>query len=145
MPSIDEVYGSEELLKAGDLPEFNVHYPVQIESVSAKNFDDGGKLEIRFVGKKKGLICNKTNARTIADMHGSDFSRWPGRQIAIYRTYTDFQGRQVECIRVTPAAASQQFAAPQQAPQQQFAAPPQQAAPQQFAAPQNGGGVSPDF
>lgn len=136
MPSIEEVYGSENLLKAADLPEFNRNYSVTIESVAAKSFDDGGKLEIRFVGKQKGFICNKTNARTIADMLGSDYSRWPGRQIAIFRTYTDFQGKQVECIRVAPNSS----APPQQAPpQQEFAAPPQQ---QQ---PVNGGQGSPDF
>lgn len=128
MPSINEVYGSDELLKATDLPQ-GVNVQVTIESVLPKSFDDGGKLEMRFAGKKKGFICNKTNARTVADMHGEDFSFWPGKIIAIYRTFTDYQGRQVECLRVVPNYVPQQ-----QATQQ---APPQQ--------PVNGGQGSPDF
>lgn len=146
MPSINDVYGSGELLRAEDLPE-NVQVPVTIESVSHRKFDDGDKLEIRFVGKKKCLICNKTNAITISEMHGDDYSFWPGKQIAIYRTTTDFQGSRRLCVRVAPGAVmtapqqqyappAQQFAAPPQ-PAQQFAAPPQQAAPQ--------GGPSADF
>ena len=147
MPSINDVYGATDLLKATDLP-YGVPCPVTIESISPKQFDDGNKLEIRFVGKKKCFICNKTNARTIAAIYGENFEFWPGKQISIIHTFTDFQGEQVACIRVVPGTVAvppqpvQQFAAPpvpQAPPQaaQQYAAPPQQAAPQ--------GGPSADF
>lgn len=151
MPSINDVYGSTDLLKAADLP-YGQPCPVTIESVAAKNFDDGNKLEISFVGKKKKFICNKTNAKTIGTMYGEDFAFWPGKQISIVHTFTDFQGDQVACIRVVPATAMQFAATPQQqtapAPQQQYPlapSPAQQFAPAPQQAPANAGAGSPDF
>lgn len=55
-----------------------------------------------FRGAGKALVLNKTNGQTIADQHGDDTDYWRGKQITLFPTSTDFQGRQVACIRVRP-------------------------------------------
>ena len=55
-----------------------------------------------FHGAGKALVLNKTNGQTIADMHGDDTDHWRGKQVTLFPTSTDFQGRQVACIRVRP-------------------------------------------
>ncbi len=98
MASIRDIYAGNTLA-ASDLPA-GVQVPVVIEAVRAVKFNDGNKLELRFRGKRKVLLCNKTNAHRIADQHGDDFDTWPGKAIFIQRDLTQFQGREVECVRV---------------------------------------------
>jgi hypothetical protein len=57
---------------------------------------------VYFAGKEKALVLNKTNGQTIADQLGPDTDHWLGKPITIFPTSTDFQGRQVACIRVRP-------------------------------------------
>lgn len=104
MPNMDDVYGGNTL-KAEDLPvDFRGTFTV--ESVTPHEFekDDGGKekkLLMRFVGKSKGLALNVTNANMMAEVAGSrDYDYWPGKQIVMYRTMTDFGGRRVPAIRL---------------------------------------------
>jgi hypothetical protein len=98
MASIRDIY-SGDTLSAADLPA-GVQVPVVIEAVRAVHFDDGNKLELHFRGKRKVLMCNKTNAMRIADQHGDDYTTWPGKAIFLQRDVTHFQGREVECVRV---------------------------------------------
>jgi len=58
---------------------------------------------VMFKGKAKGLLCNKTNAKTIAAMYGSDVSKWVNRRITLYPTTTTFGSQEMECIRVRPS------------------------------------------
>lgn len=50
----------------------------------------------------KGMVVNKTNARTIAGMYGKDVSKWIGRAITLYATTTQVGRDTVDCIRVRP-------------------------------------------
>ena len=63
------------------------------------------KLALRFKGKVKGFICNKTNATSISKVHGiKEASQWVGKSITLYPT-TCKVGREVEpCLRVREAA-----------------------------------------
>ena len=57
-----------------------------------------------FDGKEKGLICNKTNSKTIASMYGNYVEAWVGKRITLYVSTTnnpDGSGS-VECIRIRP-------------------------------------------
>ena len=65
-----------------------------------KNGKKERKVGLRLVGKKMGLMLNKTNAQLIAKQHGDDMESWVGKTITIYPTTTDFGGEQVDCIRV---------------------------------------------
>ena len=72
-------------LKADDLGGKQVE--VTIESVTMEELGQGAdkqqKLIIAFRGKDKKLVCNKTNANTIAGLYGDDTDAWVGQKIAI--------------------------------------------------------------
>jgi len=53
-----------------------------------------------FRDRKRGLVLNKTNTWTIGDLHGPEMDNWPGKDITLFPTQTDFGGKQVPCIRV---------------------------------------------
>ena len=77
---------------------------VTIIRVEMAQFEDGGesKPAAYFHGTAKGLILNKTNTNTIIDMYGPNSDSWIGQPITLRPSVTDFQGRQVACIRVQP-------------------------------------------
>lgn len=57
---------------------------------------------VHFVGKKKPMVLNTTNAKAIAAMYGNNTDDWAGKPISIYATKTTFAGEEVDCIRVRP-------------------------------------------
>lgn len=94
---LSTVFGGDSL-KAADLQG---HEPtVIIEKVEMKKFDNGNKLVITFEGKKKCLVCNKTNANRIAFAFGTNTDNWIGQEVTLFTDLVDFQGRPVEAIRV---------------------------------------------
>lgn len=54
--------------------------------------------------KEKRLVMNKTNATTIAEMHGNEIDDWKGKRITLFPTTTLAFGDTVDCIRVRPTA-----------------------------------------
>jgi hypothetical protein len=63
------------------------------------------KLCVKFAGKDKGLILNRTNADSIAEIAQSeDTDDWCGHQIVLYPDKTKFGGKTVDCIRIRAAA-----------------------------------------
>lgn len=94
---LSTVFGGDSL-KAADLQG---HEPtVIIASVEMKKFDSGNKLVITFEGKKKALVCNKTNANRIAYAFGTNTDNWIGQEVTLFTDLVDFQGKAVEAIRV---------------------------------------------
>jgi hypothetical protein len=114
------VFGGDTL-KAADL---NGHEPtVIIQDVQMKKFDNGNKLVISFEGKKKCLVCNKTNANRIAYAYGTNTDNWIGQELTLFTDLVDFQGKAVEAIRVRakkaavrPSSAEMQSPTPQRQP-----------------------------
>jgi hypothetical protein len=90
-------------LKATDFtdgPALLVMDRTEIETIG-----DDRKMILYFHGREKGLVCNKTNANTIADLYGDE-------------AYVDFQGKSVPAVRVRAPkkkAAAAQPAARRQA------------------------------
>lgn len=74
------------------------------------------KLALRFKGKVKGFICNRTNATSISKVTGKkEASLWVNQKITLYPT-TCKVGRETEpCLRVRETAPSQSSAAQQPA------------------------------
>lgn len=71
------------------------------------------KPVVYFRGKEKGLVLNKTNANSIADIARTDETdRWTGVSIVLYPDKTDFQGKRVGCIRVDPPRVQQTTTTP---------------------------------
>lgn len=79
---------------------------VTIEKVVAGKVGRGAQAEkkpiLHFVGKTKTMVCNVTNARTIAAMFGNETKAWVGKKIAIYPTVAMFGGKEVDAVRVRP-------------------------------------------
>jgi hypothetical protein len=76
---------------------------VTIEAIRMEEIgrDKQTKPVLYFEEAGTGLILNKTNARTIARLLGTEeFDDWIGKTIKLYRTEVDFQGEMVESIRV---------------------------------------------
>jgi hypothetical protein len=95
-----DVYGTKNSLKAADLG--NSRAKVVIEDAKLVKFDNGDKIVLSFAGKEKCLILNKTNAKTIEEMLGSDETdRWIGKSIVLYVAKVDYQGQRVPAIRVS--------------------------------------------
>ncbi len=98
MPSISNFYPAK-WLTAADLSERGL--VLTIGDVTLEKMSDGNeKPVISFVEHEKGLVCNKTNAKTIAKLYGDDTDDWSGQQITIYPTKVDFKGERVDAIRV---------------------------------------------
>ncbi len=83
---------------------------VTIESVKQEELTlRGGKKKkapvVRFVGKKKPLVLNRTNADKMAELAGTNqVSKWAGVAVTLYQTTTNLGGQTTECIRVKKAS-----------------------------------------
>lgn len=97
---VGDVYVSEgKSLKAEDLQ--GKARKLQIEAYDTVTFDGSEKIVLNFNGAKKGLILNVTNAhRIVANLGTDEMDEWIGKGITIYPTTTEFNGKQVPCIRV---------------------------------------------
>lgn len=51
----------------------------------------------------KPLVLNRTNADTIAKIHGLKPSQWKGKQIVLEQQETNLKGEKVNCIRIRAA------------------------------------------
>ena len=102
MPRVGEMF-TGTYLKAADLQGRAV--TVTIDAVEKEMLGSGKDAEekwvVRFTGKEKGLVLNVTNANMIAEIVGDDRSEsWPGHEVKLYPSKTDFQGKRVDCIRI---------------------------------------------
>lgn len=95
--NINDVFPSK-YLKASDLNGKTV--TLTIKDVGVETIGDDQKLVVYFKGKDKGLVMNKTNSNNIAMVFGPDTDGWLDRDIAVFPTMVDFQGRSMEAIRV---------------------------------------------
>lgn len=99
---LNDVFPSN-YLKSDDLQDRDVS--VVIAGAEIEQIGDERKLVLTFQGKKKGMICNKTNAGRIAHICGSDDTdEWIGREIILTTELVEFQGRTVNGLRVKSPA-----------------------------------------
>ena len=103
--NINEIYVSSggSFLRADDLQGSTVK--LTISEIGQHTFDEGKPTQktqviLSFVGKEKKLGLNVTNAKALADRLGPETDAWIGKEIKIYPTTTDFDGKAVACIRV---------------------------------------------
>ncbi len=88
-------------IKASDLMDHEV--TVTMSHVAMESIDIGEKETkpvLYFEGKKKGLVLNKTNSKTIATFYGDDTDSWNGEPLILFPAMVDFRGDQVEAVRV---------------------------------------------
>lgn len=100
--NITEAFPSA-FLKCEDLQGKSV--TVTIDSVKQDEIGQGNqkavKLIIGFTGRSKKLVCNKTNAKTIAKLYGPETENWIGQKIILRPLEVEFSGDMVWSIRVS--------------------------------------------
>lgn len=108
-------------LKAADLQNKTVK--LTIRTVIEEKMGSDIRPVLYFQGKDKGMVLNKTNAMTIAQMFGPETDNWNGGTIEVFPAFVDYQGKQVQGLRVRMPVQQQAPAA------RPAAAPPRQPAP----------------
>jgi hypothetical protein len=101
MANINDVFPTK-YLSAADLQGQTVRLTISevaVETLGQGN-DQQRKPVLYFRGKTKGLALNKTNSNTIANVYGFETDDWIGAEIDVYPAMVDYQGRQVEAIRL---------------------------------------------
>lgn len=63
---------------------------------------------VYFQNWAKAFVLNVTNTNLIIDQLGAESDNWPGHEVTLFPTTTDFGGKQVACIRVRPAVPAAQ-------------------------------------
>lgn len=103
-----------QYLKAADLQGREI--PVTMARVVMEKVGTDQKPVLYFQGKDRGVALNKTNSMTIASVYGSNTDTWPGKQVVLFPAWVDYQGKQVQAIRIRPmyTGAAQQPAPPAQ-------------------------------
>lgn len=81
-----------------------------IERVVAGEVDDGKrkakKPMLYMKGASKPLALNKTNAKILIKLYGSDVEKWAGQKCTLYPTTTMMGPDRVDCIRIKPQRPS---------------------------------------
>jgi hypothetical protein len=120
MPNINDALSN--YLKASDLQGRDVVVTIEHVDFKLVGRERERKAVVYFVGKVKGMILNKTNARKIVEIIGSALTEdWYGNTITLYPTETEFGGETVDCIRVK---APVRAAPPVRRPTPAIVAPP---------------------
>jgi hypothetical protein len=78
---------------------------IEMETLG-KGEDADTKPVVYFQEVDLGLALNKTNANTISGLYGPETNEWIGKQITLFATEVDFQGKQTLAIRVRMRAPS---------------------------------------
>lgn len=73
---------------------------VALEELTRETEESESVPIIRFVETEKAMCLNRTNAETIADLHGTEADNWAGKRITIYPTKVKAFGTMTPCIRV---------------------------------------------
>ncbi len=106
MPNINDAFPSN-YLKASDLQGREVVVSIDRVEFEAVGREKEQKAVLHFIGKSKGFVLNKTNARKITEIAGSALTEeWHGVAIVVYPTETEYAGDTVDCIRVKPVNKS---------------------------------------
>lgn len=88
-------------LKATELDEDLIVTMTAVRKEMIGQGDDQEEKPILYFNETdKGLVLNKTNARTITDLYGPETHKWAGKKVALFATEVDFGGKQTLAIRV---------------------------------------------
>ena len=74
------------------------------------------ELKDRGKGTPRKLVVNKTNAKTIARLHGNEVNSWIGKRITLYPTTCLAFGKTEDCVRIRDQAPPPQQPAKQPEP-----------------------------
>jgi hypothetical protein len=122
---VDDLYPSK-YLKSGDLNGQTVR--VTIDRYEIELIGQGAQADRKpvmyFRGKAKGMILNKTNARTLQQSYGPELDDWIGAEIELFVVMTEMNGETKEGLRVRVARKQPQRVHPQGQPVASERTPP---------------------
>lgn len=81
---------------------------VQVDDLQMVGGRHQKKPVLYFAKTEKMMVLNKTNAITIAGMHGAEMKSWVGKSITVFPTTTRCGGGMVDCVRVREVVPVQQ-------------------------------------
>lgn len=94
-------------LKAADLGDRTPIVTIDHVALEELGQEKESRPVVYFSATPKGLILNKVNARTIAQIAGEDDTDlWPGVQVQLFTVQVTFRGELMETIRVRYPKAS---------------------------------------
>ena len=99
---IDMMFPSK-YLKASDAegnPTYTIR-AVSVESMKNRDDQDESKPVIFFNEVEKGMVLNRTNAKTIANMYGDDTDNWIGERVTLTSVDVDAFGQTQKALRVS--------------------------------------------
>jgi hypothetical protein len=99
MPKVSELYGGTYLTGA-DLAGKSHRLRIEAVAVEEVGDDRERKLVVAFVGAKKNLVLNKTNASALVGAFGDDTDTWTGKSVELFTVRVTFNGRTYDGIRV---------------------------------------------
>jgi hypothetical protein len=75
---------------------------VEIDHVEVEEFgqDREEKLVLYFKNEPKGLPLNVTNSKTMEFARGPETDDWVGVKITLYQTKAEYNGKEVDAIRI---------------------------------------------
>ena len=96
-------------LKAADLEDRDIPIRMRhlhMEPVQNQDGETEEKPVLHFHGTDKRMVLNKTNADTIAGLHGADIEAWRDQPITLFVQHNvQAFGKSVDAIRIRPQAA----------------------------------------
>lgn len=105
-----------QYLKAADFAKPRL---LTIKKFGEEEIGGEPKPAVYFREEPKALILNKVNADMIERVTGSaDTDDWTGKAVVLFATTTEFQGKNVDCIRIR--APKPGAVPPQPPPEQEF-------------------------
>jgi hypothetical protein len=109
MANIQDMYPSA-FLKASDLQGRTAKLTVQL--CEFRQLGDETKPVLKFKGKDKEMVLNKTNSMAMAAAFGNETNGWSGKTIEVFSMPVQFNGQLVDGLRLravqpeAPAAAA---------------------------------------
>lgn len=94
-----------KFLRAVDVPQAGV--VVTIDRLAAEEVGrERRKAAVLYVRNLRPLILNRGNAENlVASLGTSDYQAFPGRRIVLRRVVVEFDGKQMDSVRIDPAPA----------------------------------------
>ncbi|HWE19657.1 MAG TPA: hypothetical protein VG758_21150 [Hyphomicrobiaceae bacterium] len=89
-----------DYLRAADLEGKELTLTIRNVAMEEVGADRENKPVLYFEGQDKGIILNKTNAATIAELYGDDTDEWPGEAITLFSAMVTYQGKTMPGLRV---------------------------------------------
>lgn len=91
-------------LEAADLNGSEKIVTIKSVGFSLVGQEKQNKGIVTFEEFDRGMVINRTNLKRVIGLYGGDTDIWIGKQITLYPSETDFQGKTVPCLRVRDKA-----------------------------------------